>query len=225
MLDGNLIPFPIPFTFMVWGHDELSTLFHIPPGDHIVYQEPTNGSRGYLAHLLPYEPHVYQEPTEDGIKIGTLVHPRDHGKPVKLTYDQLCNHFLLTGSKGMGRVSASVEMIQSMIDEWVKNPDKAPGFTIIDPGREIIPIVTNRLRKLEQEGVSLPKEKIHHYDLSDDTTHLVGLNMLHKVKNMPVNEAAERIARILMYDFPPFQSRYGSITTDFKLGSSCPLTG
>ncbi|SFI88754.1 hypothetical protein [Thermoflavimicrobium dichotomicum] len=200
MLDRNLIPYPLPFTFMIWANEELANLFHLPPGDHLIYQEPKEKEpRGYLAHLLPYEIASYDGP-KDGVKIGKLVHPRDKDQIVKLSYDQLRNHFVLTGSKGMGRVSAAVEMLQSMIDEWIENPDQAPGFTIIDPAREIIPIIENRLRKMEKDGKNIPKEKIHYYDLSDDTTNLIGLNFLHKIDGMPVNEMAERIARILMYD-------------------------
>ncbi|RAL27032.1 hypothetical protein [Thermoflavimicrobium daqui] len=200
MQDRNLIPFPIPFTFMVWASEELANLLHLPPGDHVIYQEPSaKEARGYLAHLGTYEPEKYTTPSE-GVVIGSLVHPLDQDKLVKIGYEQLSNHFLLTGSKGMGRVSAAVEMLQSMLDDWLRNPDQAPGFTIIDPAREIVPIIANRLRKLEQDGVPIPKDKIHYYDLSDDTTNLIGLNFLHKIQNMPLNEAAERIARLLMYD-------------------------
>ena len=39
----------------------------------------------------------------------------------------------------MGRSSASTQIIQSMIDDWLKDPDNHPGFTILDPAREIVP--------------------------------------------------------------------------------------
>ncbi|SHE82046.1 hypothetical protein SAMN05444392_103275 [Seinonella peptonophila] len=199
--DHNPIPYPIPFTLMIWTGEELANLFHLPPADHWIYQEPSDDakdSRGYITHLKKNQRSLESHEWDSGVMIGQMKHPLEQ-REVRVPYDQLSKHFILTGANGMGKSSCAVEIIQSMIDDWVKDPDTAPGFTLLDPAREIIAIVENRLRTLVEKGVELPLDKIHHYNLSDDTTHMLGLNLLTKTKGYTVNQVAEQVAEVILY--------------------------
>ncbi|MDN4593037.1 hypothetical protein [Polycladomyces subterraneus] len=76
----------------------------------------------------------------------------------------------------MGKSSMMVEMIQSILEMWVKEPDTTPGFTYIDPARETIAIILNRLRHMKQQGITIPEDKIHCFPITPDATYTIGLN-------------------------------------------------
>ncbi|MXQ55521.1 hypothetical protein [Shimazuella alba] len=199
--DQNPIPYPYPSTFMVWDGNELANLFHLPPSSHWIYKEPEKtdkNSRGYLMHLVNDQRTLEDNELNEGILIGVAKHPL-HTREVRVSHNQLTKHFLLSGTSGMGRSSASTQIIQSMIDDWLKDPDSHPGFTILDPAREIIAIIENRLRFLEESGEKIPKDKIHHFNLSSDTSHVVGLNLLANPNNNPIDQIAEQIAEVLLH--------------------------
>lgn len=200
--DRNPVPFPWPFTIMTWSGEELANLFHLPPSDHWIYQEANSDhdSRGYLVHLLPKQSALSKDEFNEGIKIGMEKHPLV-SREVKFSYEQLSRHFLLTGASGMGKSSCAVEMLQSMIDQWVEAPDEHPGFTLIDPAREIIAIIENRLRSLEKAGKKIPLDKIHHYSFAPDTTHVVALNLLHVDEKESVMQTAEQITDVILYQY------------------------
>lgn len=198
--DRNLVPIPYPFTIMTWTCDEIANLFHIPPSNHYIYQEPPDvgpDSRGYLVHLEDNQRSLSPDELREGVLIGKIRHPLEE-REVRVDYEQLSKHFLLTGANGMGKTSLTIEMVQSMLNEWLENPDTAPGFTIIDPAREVIPIIENRLRVAEKFQVKVPKEKIHHFNLSHDTTHIPALNLLHEIEGLSTNQLAELVATILV---------------------------
>lgn len=200
MKDNNLVPIPWPFTLMAWTSDELATLFHLPPADHYIYQPPQDdgpNSRGYVAHLFENQRTLEKNELREGVLVGKLKHPFDK-REVRVNFDQLNKHFVLTGASGMGKSSVAIDMIQSLLDEWFDNPDESPGFTIIDPARELVAIIENRLRVAEQFGVKFPKEKIHHLNLSFDATHIPALNMLHQPEGLSAGQVAQQLATILI---------------------------
>jgi hypothetical protein len=198
--DVNLIPIPFPFTIMTWTCDEIANLFHLPPANHYIYQEPKEDgpdARGFIVHLQANQRSLKADELNEGVLIGKIHHPLEK-REVRVSYDQLSKHFILTGASGMGKSSLAIEMIQSILDEWFEDPEQNPGFTIIDPAREIIPIIENRLRIAERFGIHFPKEKIHHFNLSHDTTHVPALNLLHKVKDLATNQIAQQVATVLV---------------------------
>jgi hypothetical protein len=199
--DKNPVPYPYPSTFMIWDGNELANLFHLPPSSHWIYEEPEKSgedTRGYLVHLVNDQRTLETDELNEGVLIGMNRHPLQE-REVRVSYEQLSKHFILSGTSGMGKSSAAIQIIQSMIDEWLKNPDEHPGFTIIDPAREIMAIMENRLRFLEESGVKIPREKIHHFNLSSETTHVVGLNLLAKPVDIPVDQMAEQIAKVILH--------------------------
>ncbi len=200
LADRNPVPIPFPFSLMTWTCDELANLFHIPPGDHWIYNEPdkedVTDARGYIVHLEANQRSLGPDEWREGVRIGKIKHPLEN-REVRVNYKQLSKHFVLTGASGMGKSSCAVEIIQSLLDDWFENPDEHPGFTIIDPAREIVPIIENRLRIAEKVGVKIPREKIHHFNFSDETTHVPALNLLHKIEGYSSNHIAQQVARVL----------------------------
>ncbi|MBA4493658.1 ATP-binding protein [Paenactinomyces guangxiensis] len=208
LVDRNPVPFPFPLSIMTWTSDEIANLFHIPPGDHWIYKEPDKDegdSRGYIVHLQANQRSLAADELNQGVVVGKLKHPLEN-REVRVDYKQMGKHFILTGASGMGKSSLSVEMIQSLLDEWFENPDEHPGFTIIDPAREIIPIIENRLRIAEKFGVNIPREKVHHFNLSDDSSHVPGLNLLHKIEGFSTNRIAQNAAMVLVTLADPNES-------------------
>jgi hypothetical protein len=200
MKDNNLVPIPWPLTLMAWTSDEISSLFHLPPANHYIYRPPAEdgpNARGYVAHLQENERTLEPGELTEGVKIGKLKHPFDD-REVRVNFEQLNKHFVLTGASGMGKSSVAMDMVQSLLDEWFDNPDESPGFTIIDPAKELVAIIENRLRIAEKFGVKFPREKIHHLNLSDDTTQLPALNMLHRPENVTPGQMAHQLATILV---------------------------
>ncbi|WP_124726621.1 helicase HerA domain-containing protein [Staphylospora marina] len=198
--DKNLVPIPWPFTIMTWDCDEIANLFHLPPSDGYIYQEPKEEGpdvRGYIAHLEPNQRSLTSDELTEGVLIGKIRHPLE-SREVRVPYEQLSKHFLITGASGMGKSSLTVEMLQSMLNDWFDDPDNHPGFTVFDPAREIIPIIENRLRVAEQFGVKFPREKVHHFNLSHDATHVPALNLLHRIEGLSSNQLAHEVATVLV---------------------------
>jgi len=187
---------------MTWTDKELANLFHLPPANHPIYQEPRDrDERGYLVHLATGQRSLADWELNDGVYIGQVIHPLQQ-RPARIDFEQLTKHFICTGPPGMGKSSMMVEMIQSILEMWAKDPDTTPGFTYIDPARETIAIILNRLRHMKQQGIPIPEDKIHYIPITLDATHAIGLNLLHKTAGVPLNEVAESAAEVILSTVP-----------------------
>lgn len=67
------------------------------------------------------------------IMIGKSNYPGTYNAPVKLPLGHLMKHAFIMGKTGSGKGVTMRTMLLSMIDNMVKYPDVAPGFTYIDP--------------------------------------------------------------------------------------------
>lgn len=206
MREPSPMPLPIPRTIMTWSGDELANFFHLPPGDHRIYNEPkSNEDRGYLVALSENQRTLEEWELSQGVKVGKMKHPIFE-RDIRIDFEQLTKHFVLTGAPGMGKSSLMIEMIQSILEMWVKEPDRTPGFTYIDPARETIAIILNRLRHMKQQGIPIPEDKIHYFPITSDATHAIGLNLLHKTAGVPLNEVAESAAEVILSTVPNSES-------------------
>lgn len=189
------MPLPIPFTIMTWTGEELANLFHLPPGHHEVYKE--SKERGYLPALEANQRTLDDWELTQGAFVGKLKHPimkRD----IRIDFEQLSKHFVLTGAPGMGKSSMLVEMIDHWIQGWLEDPENHPGFTFIDPAEEGIATIENRLRYYEEvKGITIPREKIRHFDFTPETTHSVAMNLLHKPKGVETSQVAQQAAEVI----------------------------
>jgi hypothetical protein len=202
LLDRNPIPLPIPTTVMSWSGEELANLVHLPAGDHQIYQRPRGlkdpKSRGYIPHLQEDHRSLEEWELSEGVYMGEQVHPINSRK-IRVSFEQLTKHFLLTGAPGMGKSSLIIDMLDDFIRNWIKDPNH-PGFTLIDPSQETIAVILNRMAYMEKkEGLKIPKERIKYFNLTNRSDYYPALNILHIRKGTDFQTAADDAADVILH--------------------------
>lgn len=185
---------PLPSYTMIWTPEELANLFHLPDSNHQIYQN------GTVAYLASGQRSLAKNELDKGISLGNLQHPLHGERSVRVPVSTLLRHYVLSGKTGAGKSSILVEMIDSLIYEWLDNPNVAPGFSFIDPAGSTITIIMNRLLKAELEGKKVPWEKVH-YAYMGPTDYPVGLNLLHYEKGEPIGEVADTVLNLLKHAY------------------------
>ncbi|SDY87309.1 hypothetical protein [Thermoactinomyces sp. DSM 45892] len=201
LIDRNPIPHRIPKTIMTLTHEELANLLHIPSGDSEIYKKPASSGdneRGYIPHLQIGHRTLKDNELAVGAFIGEQIHPIKH-RNIKIDFEQLTKHFLLTGSPGMGKSSLLIEMIDGMIREWVEDPNH-PGITVIDPSEETVAVVQNRLAYMEKKlGLKIPRDRIRSFDLTNQSRTYPALNILHVPRGVDFQTAADDAADVILH--------------------------
>ncbi len=201
--DSNPIPIPFPTNLMIWTDDELANLFHLPPSNHPIYQKPsstTKAERGQISHLPTNHRTLNKWELNKGAFIGTQDHPL-YEREIRIDFEQLTKHFLVTGAPGMGKSSLIIDMMDSMIRDWIQDPSH-PGITIIDPSQETIAVIQNRLAYMEKkQHLKIPRDRIKYFDLTNKAEQHPGLNILHVPKGVDIQTAADNAADVILYTF------------------------
>lgn len=157
---------------VLWRENELNVLVALP--------DMTNEQMlRSVPHMKPGERTLRDDELTSGIAVGRLIHPVKAPRVVKIPTKQFLRHFFMGGKNGSGKSSTAVQMIQSLLDEWGKNPEVAPGFTYVDPASSTLTIILNRLLHMEKQGIRIPWEKVHYLDLTPESEYPVGLNLLY----------------------------------------------
>ncbi|PWI54890.1 hypothetical protein BM613_13520 [Sulfoacidibacillus thermotolerans] len=156
----------------LWSEEELSRLIRLPNMKKEKMQK-------LIVGMKPGEQTLDDDQLTKGIAVGRLIHPVKPPRLVKIPKQQFLRHFFMGGKNGSGKSSTAIQMIQSMLDDWVESPDQAPGFTYVDPAGSTLTIVLNRLLHMEQQGNHIPWEKVHYIDLTPESEFPVGLNLLY----------------------------------------------
>lgn len=167
---NDIAPHPRHKELMLWTGDELANLIHLPEGSHRIYE--------HIPHLARGQRSLKEGELTEGVAIGTLNHPVQQGRSIRLPIEQFTKHFVLTGMTGSGKSSEAVMVSQSLIDEWIENPQTAPGFSYFDPARETVATILTRLLKAEMDGKKVNWDKIHYVYLGP-TEYPIGLNLLY----------------------------------------------
>lgn len=186
-----VIPVAFPTHRMMWSGEELAQLLHLPPGDHEVMEN--------IPHLKEGQRSLQPDELAEGIRLGTLQHPIQGGREVRIPDEQFTKHVFISGQTGSGKTSVLLEVDQSLIDRWVEDPDRAPGFTVFDPAREAVAAILSRLKKKELEGKKIPWEKVHYFYLGP-TDYPIGLNLLYR-NGEPNDVIARNAARLIKYAY------------------------
>jgi len=190
-LVADLCPIPRRHQLMIWTGQELANILHLPPGTHRIYK--------YIPHLARGQRSLGKNELTEGVSIGHLQHPLQQGRQVSIPYEQFTKHFVLTGMTGSGKSSTALMMIQSLLDQWIKDPNRAPGLSYFDPARETVATILTRLLKAELEGAHIPWEKVH-YAYLGPTEYPLGLNLLH-YEGQSISVVAKEVLGLLKYAY------------------------
>lgn len=189
---ARIAPAPLPMQTMIWTAPELANILHLPDGQHRVMER--------IPHLERGQRSLRDDELTEGVAIGYLDHPLQQGRPVKIPFEQFTKHFVLTGMTGSGKSSTALMMIQSLLDQWIADPDRAPGFSYFDPARETVATILTRLLKAEQEGARIPWEKVH-YAYLGPTDYPLGLNLLHHEQGESIDAVAKEVLYLLKFAY------------------------
>lgn len=132
--------------------------------------------------------------------MGRLKHPTQKDRLVRIPFEQFTKHWFLSGQTGGGKSSTAVQLVQSLIDQWLEHPNKSPGFTYFDPARETVAIILSCLLKAEREGKKVPWEKVHYFYLGP-TDYPIGLNLLHRPEGVSPDSVARSAMHLIKYAY------------------------
>jgi hypothetical protein len=178
------VPYPIPHfnQGMLWTDKELAQFVHLPPGpDSRKEKKEDNTEHIYdrIIHLEKGQRSLKDNELAEGVKVAKLLHPLQIDRWIKIPIEQFKKHFVLSGITGSGKSSTSLTIFRALIDDWLENPKKEPGFTYIDPSEETVLAILTYLLAKEKQGHKVPWEKVHFIQLHEPE-YPIGLNILKK---------------------------------------------
>ncbi len=183
----------------LWREEELAVLVALP-------DMTTDQMLRSVTHMKPGERTLGDDELTTGVAIGRLIHPTKADRLVKIPTEQFLKHGFLSGKTGAGKTSTAAQAIQSLLDDWVTDPGRYPGFSYIDPNGSALTVIMNRLLYMEQQGAIIPWEKVHFLDMRPESKYPVGLNLLHCSEDDDITEVSQNIVDMIM-------STYGSSGT------------
>ncbi|MGG0545248.1 hypothetical protein ABEY63_25580 [Priestia aryabhattai] len=152
-------------------NNELANLVHLPSMNHTISTSIPSLEKG--------QRHLDEKTLNKGVTIGYNLHPLVKERKVKIEQNQLTEHAFISGMTGSGKSSLIVMMLQSIIDEWLQNPQKASGFTFFDPAGTTVRTLLNRLQKAELEGKKVNWEKVIYVSFKNGE-YPIAMNFFHK---------------------------------------------
>ncbi|CAH8248456.1 DUF87 domain-containing protein [Paenibacillus melissococcoides] len=185
---------PIPKSKgIIMTGEEVAHLFRLPQGGHRIYQ--------FIPHLKKGQRLLQKEELSQGISIGTMEHPLEKNREVKIPPEQFTRHFVLTGKSGGGKSSMLLEILDSVLQDFIINPDKSIGVTLFDPAQETIATILNRLRFYDEEmGKKVDWSKVHYFNFSNPN-FVLPLNLMYKRNEHSIYEMTEEVVDLLTNDF------------------------
>lgn len=189
---ADTAPIPPSYQRMLWTGQELAHFLHLPAGDHSINE--------HIPHLKKGQRSLKDTELNTGVGIGYLNHPIAQGRSVKIPKEQFTKHFILTGMTGSGKSSEGVFVCQSLLDDWLEDPQNAAGFTYFDPARETVATILNRLLMAEKNGKKVDWSKVHYFYLGP-SEYSLGLNFLHRVGNEESDSIVGDVLGIMKYAY------------------------
>ncbi|MGF9927218.1 ATP-binding protein [Bacillus tropicus] len=166
---------PIPYYGrMTWTGSELVNLLHLPN----IKGDKEDVSENKILYLESGEKMLPEGILSEGLEIGTLVHPLEKNRTVKILNEVFKKMGCIVGTTGAGKSTVAANVLDSAMKLWIENPDDASGFSLFDPTPDLAIVMLNRLLKAELEGAKIPWEKVHFIRFRD-TDYPPAINLLH----------------------------------------------
>ena len=167
---------PIPYYGrMTWTGSELVNLLHLPN----IKGDKEDEFENKILYLESGEKMLPEGVLSTGLTIGTLVHPLEKDREVKMTEEQFKKMGCITGGTGAGKSTVAANVLDSALNLWIENPNTASGFSLFDPTPDLAIVVLNRLLKAELEGAKVDWDKVHFIRFRK-TKHPPAINLLHR---------------------------------------------
>ncbi|HDR6289252.1 TPA: ATP-binding protein [Bacillus cereus] len=167
---------PIPYySGMTWTGSELINLLHLPN----IKGNRKDEVEKKILYLEQGERMLPDDVLSEGIEVGTLVHPLNTNRVVKMFEEIFKKMGCIVGTTGAGKSTVAANILDSAMKLWIENPDEASGFSLFDPTPDLAIVMMNRLLKAELEGATIPWEKVHFIRFRE-TDYPPAINLLHR---------------------------------------------
>lgn len=190
------VPRPV-YGKMVWTGSELLNLMHLPN----VTGDKNNKTEKNILYLDKGEAMIPDDMLAEGITIGHVMHPYIKNRLVKIREEFFKNHGYITGKVGSGKSTVAMKVMQSIIDEWLENPDEAGGLSLFDPTKDLAYVALNRLLKAEKDGKRVDWSKVHFIRFRD-TDYPPALNLFHRFPGEDIQTVVESIMEMIQLMIP-----------------------
>ncbi|HEQ3527497.1 TPA: ATP-binding protein [Bacillus cereus] len=190
------VPHPV-YGKMVWTGSELLNLLHLPN----VTGDKNNKTEKNILYLDKGEAMIPDDMLAEGITIGHVMHPYIKDRLVKIREEFFKNHGYITGKVGSGKSTVAMKVMQSIIDEWLENPDEAGGQSLFDPTKDLAYVALNRLLKAEKDGKLVDWSKVHFIRFRD-TDYPPALNLFHRFPGEDIQTVVESIMEMIQLMIP-----------------------
>lgn len=191
-----IVPHPV-YGKMVWTGSELLNLMHLPN----VTGDKNNKIEKNILYLDKGEAMIPDDMLAEGITIGHVMHPYIKNRLVKIREEFFKNHGYITGKVGSGKSTVAMKVMQSIIDEWLENPDEAGGQSLFDPTKDLAYVALNRLLKAEKDGKRVDWSKVHFIRFRD-TDYPPALNLFHRFPGEDIQTVVESIMEMIQLMIP-----------------------
>ncbi|ANS52132.1 hypothetical protein BM86_17075 [Bacillus thuringiensis] len=192
----SFVPHPV-YGKMVWTGSELLNLMHLPN----VTGDKNNKTEKNILYLDKGEAMIPDDMLAEGITIGHVMHPYIKNRLVKIREEFFKNHGYITGKVGSGKSTVAMKVMQSIIDEWLENPDEAGGLSLFDPTKDLAYVALNRLLKAEKDGKHVDWSKVHFIRFRD-TDYPPALNLFHRFPGEDIQTVVESIMEMIQLMIP-----------------------
>ena len=120
---------------------------------------------------------------DSGLMIGTVDHPLQKDRAVRLLAETISKHLFISGSSGSGKSSLLEQLIEDILIQQLEGKSNY-GFTFFDPAETTVLGVLNKIKQLEYEGYNIDEliKKVHYIDFSYDEL-VFPMNLLDKSVN------------------------------------------
>lgn len=120
---GKLLQHGTPTRRLLFTSEELGHWLRVP-----TFGQPA------AAHMQTMHAKIIPAPEglKEGIFIGKTNVPGKN-REIRMPMNQMLKHGFLAGTTGSGKTSTLLSIMTRMVDDLQKSPDKAPGFTFLDP--------------------------------------------------------------------------------------------